>query len=756
MKKAKDTKYYIRKFWIYYGIFMGVVLLFFMTVSLGWWGFMPSFDELENPKSNLATEIYTADGDILGKYYIENRSPVQFHELPGNLVEALVATEDARYFNHSGIDFKAMFRVAFGVLTGSSKGGGSTLTQQLAKNLFPRDENLSKPGLVLRKFKEWITAIKLEHNYSKNEILAMYLTTVDFGSQSYGIKSAAKTFYDKSPDSLRIEESALLVGVVNAPTRFSPIRNPQNAIARRNVVLKQMEKYEYITREQFDSLSIIPLDMSKYRPQDHASGLAPYLREYLRGWLKEWCANHKKPDGTNYDPYKDGLKVYSTINSRMQRYAEDAVKDHLGKTLQPEFYKHWKGRKNAPFAFDPSVAEKEVKKLIDQAMKRSDRYARMKKAGASDKEIREAFETPVEMTVFSWNGDLDTVMSPVDSIRYYKYFLNAGLMSVEPHTGLVRAYVGGIDYRYFQFDHVIQSQRQVGSTFKPFVYALAMQEGAQNGEYLPCTKVPNVQPSIELPEGGFWRPENSDHDREGEMVTLKWALANSVNWISAQLINRFSPQAVVQLVKNMGVKSEIPAVPSICLGTPDISVYEMTGAMNTFANNGQYIEPIFITRIEDKYGNELDRFTPYTNEAMSDVTAYLTLSLMTGVVDGGTGARLRGRYGLRNQIAGKTGTTQNNSDGWFVGIVPDLTTVIWVGAEDRSVHFRSTHLGQGANMALPIWGLYTQKIYADPKIGISPTRIFNVPQNMKYLNLNCSEDNPGNQPVQQTIDEDIF
>lgn len=756
MEKAKDTKYYIRKFWKYYVILMGLLLLFFVTISLGLWGFMPSFDELENPKSNLATEILTSDGDILGKYYIENRSTVHYHELPQSLVNALISTEDARFYKHSGIDFKAMFRVFFGVVTGSSKGGGSTLTQQLAKNLFPRGENLSKPGLVLRKFKEWITAIKLEHNYSKDEILAMYLTTVDFGSQSYGIKSAAKTFFNKTPDSLRVEEAALLVGTVNAPTRFSPIRNPQNAINRRNVVLKQMEKWDYITKEEYDSLSGIPLDMSNFHPQDHASGLAPYLREYLRGWLKEWCANHKKSDGTNYDPYKDGLKVYSTINSKMQKYAEEAVKEHLGKTLQPEFFKHWKGRKNAPFAFEPSVIDVEVKKLLDQAMKRSDRYYRMKKDGASEKEIREAFNTPVEMTVFSWNGDLDTIMSPLDSIKYYKYFLNAGLMSIDPHTGFVRAYVGGIDYRYFQFDHVIQSQRQVGSTFKPFVYALAMQEGAQNGEYLPCTKIPNVQPSIPLPEGGFWRPENSEHDREGEMVTLKWALANSINWISAQLIQRFSPQAVVQLVKNMGIKSEVPAVPSICLGTPDLTVYEMTGAMNTFANNGQFIEPVFITRIEDKYGNELDRFTPYTNEAMSDVTAYLTLSLMTGVVESGTGARLRGRYGLRNQIAGKTGTTQNNSDGWFVGIIPDLTTVIWVGAEDRAVHFRSTNLGQGANMALPIWGLFTQKLYADPKVGISSTRTFSVPPNMRSVNMNCSEGNPAGGGHDQSIDEDIF
>jgi penicillin-binding protein 1A len=737
-KKQPDQSHHIRWFWrIYAGILL-LVVLFFTFISWGWLGFMPSFEDLENPRSNLASEIYSADGEVLGKYYIENRSSVQYRELSPYLVQALVATEDARFYKHSGVDVRALMRVTLGVLTASKRGGGSTVSQQLAKNLFPRASNRNFFQLVFIKLKEWVVAIRLERSYSKEEILAMYFNTVDFGSQAFGIKSAARTYFGNDPAEISIEQAALLVGILKAPSALSPVRHPERAMERRNTVLGQMLKYDFIDDATYDSVSMIPIDMSRYQVQDHRSGLATYFREYLRSYLMEWCDNHQKPDGSKYNLYTDGLRIYTTIDSRMQRYAEEAVQEHLGKDLQPSFFKHWKGRKNAPF--DYHLEQEEIDDILNQAIKRSLRYKNLKERRASESEIEEAFKTPVEMQVFTWEGLRDTVLSPMDSILYYKHYLQAGMMAMDPESGYIRAYVGGIDYRYFQYDHVIQSRRQVGSTFKPFLYTLAMQEG----EYTPCSKVPNVQVRIDLPTGDVWEPSNSSDEREGQMVTLRWALANSVNWISAFLIKKYRPEAVIHLVEKMGVTTRIDPVPSISLGTPDISLYEMVGAFNSYANKGRYIKPSFITHIEDKHGNIIDQFIPEHHEAISEETAYLMIELMKGVVDAGTGVRLRYRYGLNNPIAGKTGTTQNHSDGWFIGLTPELSAGVWVGAEDRSVHFRSISLGQGAHMALPIWALFMKKVYADPELNISKGDFFK-PASGFTVDMNCESPPPADE-----------
>lgn len=749
MAKKKYVKYLIA-LWSVFVLLIGGVVLFFAAISWGYFGDMPTFEELENPKSNLASEIYSADQVLIGKYYVENRSNTHYSNLSPHLVNALVATEDIRFRNHSGIDLKSLFRVAYGVIIGDHKGGGSTITQQLAKNLFPRDYNLSTAELVMRKFKEWITAVKLERNYSKNEIISMYFNTVPFGSQSFGIKSAARTYFNKTPMELKVEEAAMLVGVVNAPTRYSPILNPEASLKRRNVVLTQMARYDYISEAVKDSLVNVPIDMSEYNVMSHKTGIARYFREYIRGKLRSWAKNHTKANGEPYNLYKDGLKIYTTINSRMQKMAEEAVKEHLAEDLQPAFNRHWEGYTNAPFVFNKDSADVEVKKILTQGMKRSDRYRKMKNQGVPEKEIRASFHEKTTMKVFSWKGERDTTMTPWDSIRYYKSILQAGLMSMEPHTGYVRAYVGGPDYDHFKYDHVTYGKRQVGSTFKPFLYTLAMQEGGIS----PCTKVPNVQTRIELPDGSFWAPENSSDDRIGQMVTLKWALAHSNNWISAYLIKRYSPQSVKKIAEKMGVESHIPEVPAIALGTPDLSLYEMVGALNTYSNQGIFVEPIFITRIEDKNGNIIERFIPRQEEAMSEQTAYLMIEMLKGVVDEGTGIRLRFKYGFDQPIAGKTGTTQNQSDGWFIGMVPELTTGIWVGNEDRAAHFRTITLGQGANMALPIWALYMQKLYNDSTLYM-PKNSFDRPDYLP-VEIDCEKMEQQEEVQDNGIDEDEF
>lgn len=728
-----DSRKYIKNFWIFYFSVIVFIFLLFLIISMGWLGFMPSFEELENPRSNLASEIISADQQILGTYYIENRSNVTYREISPHLINALLATEDIRFSRHSGIDFKANFRVAFGLVTGQDMGGGSTITQQLAKNLFPRKPDIGKAELVLFKLKEWITATKLERNYTKEEIAAMYLNSVSFGSQAFGARLASRTFFNKEPVDLTIEESALLIGILKAPSYYSPVRHPDRALQRRETVLGQMKKYEFITQAQYDSIRQLPLDMSKYMILDHTSGIAQYFREAIRIKLNEWCETHEKADGTPYNLYQDGLKIYTTINSVYQRYAEEAVREHLSRDIQPDFYKHWKNVPNAPFVFPDSDPASEIKKLMTQAMKRSDRYRNLKEAGTPDDSIQLVFNTRIPMTVFSWSGPIDTVMSPMDSIRYYKYLYRAALMSVEPNTGFVRAYVGGPDFKFFQYDNVTVGKRQVGSTFKPFLYTLAMQEG----EFSPCTEVPNIPYSIQLYDGSLWEPKNTSEYKLGQMISLREALAHSNNWISAFLMKHYSPEAVIKIAQKMGVTSEIPAVYSIALGSADLSLYEMVGALNTFVNKGVYIEPIFITRIEDGYGNVLERFIPRINEAMSEETAYLMIELMKGVVQTGTGIRLRYRYGFTNPIAGKTGTTQNQSDGWFIGMTPELVTGIWAGCEDRAAHFRSLTLGQGANTALPIWAIYMKKIYGDPNLHVS-TGDFEKPLHPLSVNIDCT------------------
>jgi len=711
--KTKKKISLITKLWLVFaGLWTSVVMLF-VGISLGWFGFMPTFEELENPQRNLASEIISSDGQLLGTFFVENRINVHYSQLSPYLIQALIATEDERFHNHAGIDARALVRVAVRtVLMGQrGQGGGSTITQQLAKNLFPR-EHRNTLGLVMQKFREWVIAVRLERNYTKEEIIAMYFNTVDFGNNSFGVETAANTYFGVGQADLKIEQAALLIGILRAPSFLNPVRHPQRATQRREVVLNQMRNSGFITREQYDSIRQIPLDMSNFRQQDHRAGLAPYFREFLRMYMRTWLAENPRPDGRRHNLYTDGLRIHVTIDSRMQRYAEEAVAEHLANTLQPAFFRQLRGLRNPPFS--NNLTSDEVRRILTQSMRRSDRYRQMRQNGASNYEIDQAFQTPVRMRVFSWQGTLDTVMSPWDSLLYHKWFLHAGLMAVEPQTGHIKAYVGGINYDFFQFDNVTGGRRQVGSVFKPFVYTMALADG-----YLPCDLVPNVQVCIELPgDQEDWCPRNATSRREGEMVTLEWALANSVNFVSAYFIRRFPPQSVINLVRKMGIEAPLDPVPSIALGASDISVFEMTGAMATYANQGIFIRPTFIKTIEDRNGVILHRTIPQQNEAMSARTAYLTLRLMQGVVTGGTGQRLRFRYGLTMPIAGKTGTTQNHSDGWWIGLTPELVTGVWVGGEVRSIHFPSLVYGQGARMALPIWGRFMQQVFADESINL--------------------------------------
>lgn len=726
----QNFKRYIIAFWL---VFFGpIAFLFLFVLGVRLFADLPDTEELQNPKTLLATEIISSDMKVLGKFYAENRTNVKYKEISPYVVNALIATEDARFYEHSGVDFKALGRAVAGALTGSSSsGGGSTLSQQLAKMLFPR-EDLNKVQLVIRKIKEWIIATKLEREYTKEEIIALYLNKFDYVNNAVGIKSAAQIYFNTTPDSLKIEQAAMLVGMAKNPAYFNPNRFHDRAEGRRNTVIQQMEKYGYITSVESDSLQKIPLKLN-FHPEDHNEGLAPYFREYLRDvFLKKWCDQNRKPDGTKYDIYRDGLKIYTTIDSRMQRYAEQAATEHL-KELQTAFFKDCKRKKNAPFAWN--VSKDEIKTIMTQAMKRSERYRVLKKAGKSMEEIEKNFNTPIEMTLFTWDGEKDTTMTPMDSIRYAKSYLQTGFMSMEPQTGYIKAWVGGINHKYFQYDHVqIGHARQVGSTFKPFIYALAIQEG-----YSPCYRLPNVPTTITYDEKE-WTPSNSDDKLNGKMLTIQQALANSVNYISAYFMKQFGPQATVDLVRRMGIVSPIDPVPAICLGTPEISVFEMVGANATFANKGTWIEPTFVTRIEDKNGKVLADFVPKTEEVMSEEKAYVMIQLMKGVVQVGTGVRLRYRYKLNQPMAGKTGTTQNNSDGWFMGITPDLVSGCWVGAEDRSVHFNSTNEGQGASMALPIFAKYMQKVYADKTIKITQGD-FEKPSRKIDIEMDCSKYN---------------
>lgn len=760
----------------------GAFGLLIWTVAAGMFGSLPTFEELENPNSNIATEVYSSDGQLLGNYFIENRSNVLFKDLSSNLVNALIATEDIRFEEHSGVDFRGLARVLVRtVILRQGTGGGSTITQQLAKNLFPRKE-LSKIELVVRKLKEWIIAAQLERSYTKQEILAMYLNTVSFGSHSYGIKSAARTFFNTSQDSLEVQEAAVLVGLLKAPSFYNPHRNPERSTLRRNIVMGQMKKYEYLSGPEYDSLAAMPIELS-YTAQDHSSGHATYFREYLRGQISEWCRTHIKPETNQpYNLYRDGLKIYTTINSKMQRYAEEAVAEHLGGELQGQFFKHWKGVKNAPFS---KLSKKEMENSMNVDKKRSKRYNVLigKECGNCGRRgsymseitvdgtnyyacsaddcksmslitpkdsIDVIFNRPVKMTVYSSSGEIDTIMTPMDSIRYYKYFLHAGFMSMDPHTGYVKAWVGGINYKHFQYDHVKLSKRQVGSTFKPFVYTIAM-----DARWSPCMKIPNVPVTFEPGEYGIlksWTPRNSGSQFNGLMLSLKFGLANSINSMTAYVMKHFGPEAVVDMAHQMGIESYLDPYPSLCLGTSDVSVYEMVGAYSTFANKGVWTEPIIVTRIEDSKGNVLEEFIPRRVEAMSEETASLMVHMLKGVVDGvydeeadkriGTAVRLRFKYKFKASIAGKTGTTQNYSDGWFLGVTPKLVSGVWVGCEDRAVHFRRLSLGQGANMALPVWALYMKKVYANESLGYSEEDKFDLISGAKMgVELNCTRYN---------------
>lgn len=738
MGTAKPKKTNYKKFIIWFWILSGgsVVAFFLFVLGVRFFSELPQTEELQNPKTNLATEVYSADLKVIGKFYAENRTNVKFKEISPNVVNALIATEDARFFEHSGVDIKALLRAVTGVLRGSSSsGGGSTITQQLAKMLFPR-EDLHGFSLVVRKIKEWIIAVRLEREYTKQEIIALYLNKFDFVNNAVGIKSAAQIYFNTTPDSLRIEQAAVLVGMAKNPAYFNPNRFHDRSEGRRNTVLAQMTKYNYLPESDLERLQKIPMKLS-FHPEDHNEGLAPYFREYLRDvFLKRWCEENKKADGTKYDIYRDGLKIYTTVDSRMQRYAEAAVAEHM-KALQTDFDKECKKKKNAPFAWN--VNKEEIKSILRQGMHRSDRYIALHKADVSEEEIERIFNTKVEMTIFTWKGEKDTLMSPKDSIRYYKAFLQTGFMSIEPQTGFIKAWVGGISHKFFQYDHVqIGHGRQVGSTFKPFVYALAIQEG-----YSPCDRLPNVKTCIDMPAGQpLYCPSNSagEEKLDGKMLTLQQALAHSINYISAYLIKQFGPVAVADLARRMGIVSKIDPTPSICLGTPEISVFEMVGANATFANKGTWTEPIFVTRIEDKNGKVLEDFIPRTEEVMSEEKSYVMLQLMKGVVQIGTGVRLRYRYKLMQPMAGKTGTTQNNSDGWFMGITPDLVSGCWVGGEDRAVHFDRTDQGQGAAMALPIFAKYMQKVYADKSIKISQGD-FERPAQKINIEIDCSKYN---------------
>ena len=707
-----------------WGIVLSPFIILFGLVqltALGLFGDLPAFDQLENPKNNLATEIISEDGVVLGKYFFENRSWARHDELPQSFIDAVLATEDVRFNKHSGVDARALLRAIFGIFIGkSSSGGASTITQQLAKMLFTEQPS-SGLGRVMQKLKEWIIAAQLERHYTKDEILLMYLNKVDWVNNAAGIKSAAQVYFNKKPIDLKLEESAVLVGMLKNPSLYNPNRRMNLTQQRRNVVLSQMNRYDFISDSLFDTLKLLPIILD-FKMASHNEGPAPYLREYLREELKKWCANNTKADGSNYNAYADGLKVHTTINSRLQLFAEEAMKVHIS-SLQKEFYKHWKGFEKAPY---PSNFNwEQINKIIDQGMRRSDRYIKLKKAGKSETEIRKIFKTKIPMTLFSWDGEIDTILSPRDSIKYSKFFIHSGMMSMDPKTGHVKAYVGGINYKHFKYDHVKVGKRQVGSTFKPFVYALAIQEG-----FSPCSEVLNIPVVFDKESWGLgkiWIPKNSGNELANTWVTLKSGLANSINTITAYLLKELGAHAVVDMAKKIGIQSDISPVPSVCLGVFDLSVYEMVGAYSTFVNKGIWTEPIFITRIEDKNGVILESFSPKTQEAMSEETANVMVKMLQGVVHGGTGSRLRNKYGFTNQMGGKTGTTQNQSDGWFIGITPKLVTGVWTGCDDRAAHFRTVLLGQGAHMALPVFGEYMKRVYADTaKSGILPVG-FDIP-----------------------------
>ena len=727
----------------------------FIAIWNGWIGYLPELEDLQNPINRYATQVYSSDGKVLGTWHLnkENRVVVPYEKISPYVVNALVATEDERFYEHSGIDFWALGRaiVKRGILGQTEAGGGSTITQQLAKQLYSEKAHSTLERLMQKPI-EWVIAIKLERNYTKQEIIALYLNYFDFLHNAVGIKTAANTYFNKEPSQLDICESATLVGLCKNPSLFNPVRYPERARQRRNVVLAQMLKVGYFTQAQYDKERVKPLKLDFHRI-DHKDGTATYFREFLRlymmakrpdrndesrypswnqnqyvydsiAWetdpLYGWCNKNRKRDGEPYNLYADGLKVYTTIDSRMQQFAEQAMYDHVAHYLQPQFERENRGKPNAPYS---NLSAKQVASILNRSKTQSERYRVMRQAGCSDEEIDEAFNTKVHMTVFTYHGDVDTLMSPMDSIRYYKKFLRSGMMSMDPKTGAVKAYVGGLNYEHFMYDMVMSGRRQVGSTIKPFLYSLAMENG-----YSPCDVAPNVQRTY-MVAGKPWTPRNGSRSRYGQMVTLKWGLAQSNNWISAYLMSRLNPYQLVQLLHDFGISNpDIYPSMSLCLGPCDVSVAEMVSAYTAFANHGIRCAPLFVSRIEDNEGNVITEFQPRMNEVVSAETAQKMLVMMMGVVDGGTAGRLRFRYNLTGQIGAKTGTTNLNSDGWFIGFTPDLVTGVWVGGEDRDIHFGSMAMGQGATVSLPIWALYMKSLYAHPDLGYDPEAKFDLPE----------------------------
>jgi len=777
-KRGKTTKYLII-LWTLYTLPVLLFIVIMILIGHGKLGFMPDFARLENPQSNLASELITEDGELLGKYFIENRSYVDYEDLAPHLVDALVATEDVRYYRHSGIDLRSLTRVAIkSVLLGKDEGGGSTISQQLAKNLFPRDTTVNKTKigktfhLAINKFKEWNTWVRLERSYSKNEIVAMYLNTVPFGGESIiGIKSASRTFFNSTPDSLTIDQAAVLVGMLKAPTAYNPRINPERSFTRRNTVINQMVKYGSISEEEGDSVKQVPISVD-YNLASHLTGHAKHFRTFLSKFMNKslptrpnegagvlaweryrrdslrwandrlygWINKNYKPDGTQYDLYRDGLRIYTTVNYKMQVYAEEAVEAQMKDYLQPEFFKEKNGRPNAPFE---DISPEQSNRILNRTVRQTERYRSMAARRVPWDSILMAFDKKVPMRVFSWNGSIDTVMSPMDSIRYMKHILRAGFMAMDPVNGSVKAFVGGHNYRYFQYEHVYQGRRQVGSTMKPFLYLLAMQEG-----YSPCDMIPLVPITFEdVVNDSTYQPTAPGRNIfAGKKVALKWGLATSHNWVSAWLFKNFNPENVISLMRKMGVTSYIAPVPSMIYGPSDISLEEMVGAFNTFSNGGIYVSPVYVTRIEDRYGNVISSFHPVESEAISQETAYLMLSLLKNVVDmtghyrgefySGTANRLRWKYLFEGELAGKTGTTQNQSDGWFIGLAPRLTAAAWVGGEDRSIHFDNLAMGSGTNMALPIYGEFLKRVYADSTLGITMEDEFERPLDF-YVDMDC-------------------
>ena len=788
--KDSTKKKIVKWFWII--LAAPFVLLLLMVLLVWMFAKIPSFEELEHPDSKLATQVLSDDGQVLTTFHIENRTFVSYDELSPYLVHAAIATEDARFYRHSGIDTKGLMRVLFKTLLmrDSSQGGGSTITQQLAKSLYPRREVHSKvPGwsavvMVWTKLKEWITAVKLERNYTKEEIVDMYLNSVFFGSSAYGIRAASETFFDKLPIEVNIEEAATLIGMVNKPTRYNPALNPEKALSRRNFVLGRMarnsykKKGLYLPKNQLDSLQALPIVLN-FQVQDHNAGLAPYFRDLLRRelnaqkpkrssyqyeedyeydlqrWEQEefygWLNKNKKANGEPYDLDRDGLRIYTTINYKMQKYAEEAVSEWLGGNLQKAFDKELRWKHHPPFANDTEPAVRE--RLMKNARRWSDRYRMQIKAGKPEEEVLAQFKEKVPMRVFAYNkkGYVDTVMTPDDSILYYKGILRCGFVAMEPGTGHVKAYVGGPNYRWFKYDNVSQGKRQVGSTIKPFLYTLAMQEGMS-----PCDRTVCVPQSFLATDGTEWTPRSTDKDEWiGKSVTLKWGLTHSSNNISAYLMKQFGPHAMAEMMHKMGIHSHVDEVYALCVGPADLGPYEMVAAYNTFPSKGVYISPMYVTRIEDADGNVLGEFTNRKREAIGERTAYLMANLMQGVVNHGTAYRLRGYYKLGGDIAGKTGTTNDNSDGWFIGYTPSITAGVWVGGEDRQVHFNSIALGGGANMALPIWGIWMKKCVADGSFGFGEGETFVAPPGVN-LDLSCTGDEIADAVEQTGSAEDYY